>query len=153
MRIYKAIYKDRDGQDTLKTAFLADQQIAPRGFEPLLPGWKPGVLGLPRRWGQPDLLHADCFLRAGVNANSAINAGFFIDNGLIFGHFDSFAWTLCYTGFTTSAFLFIYFSWHLRNPFKKNRAYNCFSKTSVTNKTRNLTKLLQYYNLFFEEIL
>ena len=27
-------------------------KIAPRGFEPLLPGWKPGVLGLPRRWGQ-----------------------------------------------------------------------------------------------------
>ncbi len=26
------------GQNTLKTAFLAEQQIAPRGFEPLLPG-------------------------------------------------------------------------------------------------------------------
>ncbi len=56
MRIYKATYKDRDGrrrkkqvifidnhrqknsQDALKTAILADAQIAPRGFEPLLPG-------------------------------------------------------------------------------------------------------------------
>ena len=28
----------KNGQDTLKTAFLADQRIAPRGFEPLLPG-------------------------------------------------------------------------------------------------------------------
>ena len=28
----------KNGQDTLKTAILADQLIAPRGFEPLLPG-------------------------------------------------------------------------------------------------------------------
>jgi len=31
-------HRHKNGQDTLKTAFLADQQIAPRGFEPLLPG-------------------------------------------------------------------------------------------------------------------
>jgi len=30
--------RHKNGQDTLKTAFLADKQIAPRGFEPLLPG-------------------------------------------------------------------------------------------------------------------
>jgi len=31
-------HRHKNGQETLKTAFLADQQIAPRGFEPLLPG-------------------------------------------------------------------------------------------------------------------
>ena len=30
--------RQKNGQDALKTAFLADKQIAPRGFEPLLPG-------------------------------------------------------------------------------------------------------------------
>ena len=30
--------RHKNGQDTLKTAFLAEEQIAPRGFEPLLPG-------------------------------------------------------------------------------------------------------------------
>jgi hypothetical protein len=30
--------RHKNGQETQKTAFLADKQIAPRGFEPLLPG-------------------------------------------------------------------------------------------------------------------
>ena len=31
-------HRHENSQNTLKTAFMADQQIAPRGFEPLLPG-------------------------------------------------------------------------------------------------------------------
>jgi len=31
-------HRHKNGQDTLKTAILADAEIAPRGFEPLLPG-------------------------------------------------------------------------------------------------------------------
>ena len=72
-------------------------------------------------WLDSHLLHADCFLRAGVNTDPAIDAGFLIDYRLFVNHLDRLAWTLWDTSFATSAFLFIYFSWHLHYPFKRKK--------------------------------
>jgi hypothetical protein len=64
------------------------------------------------------LLHTDCFSRAGINADTAVNAGVGANYRLLFDHAYSLTRALADTRFTTSAFLFIYFGRHLYNPFK-----------------------------------
>jgi hypothetical protein len=63
------------------------------------------------------LFHGDCFDRTGVDTDAAIDAGVGVDFGFAVSHADSFAWTLWDTTFTAGAFFFIYFCWHLHNPF------------------------------------
>lgn len=70
-----------------------------------------------------NLLHSDCLFRTGVNANPAIDTGFVINNRLLGSHAYGFIRTISYAGFTTGAFFYIYFSRHLRAPFKKQLVF------------------------------
>jgi hypothetical protein len=88
------------------------------------------------------LFHSDCFDRAGVNTNAAIDASVNINYCLIINHLYRITRALWYTRFTTGAFFLIYFSRHLHNPFKKN-------ELKPISKRRNVTKLCSYYNINF----
>jgi hypothetical protein len=65
------------------------------------------------------LLHADCLYGTGVNADTAINAGVWVNDGFVVSHTYCLAGAFFHTGFTTSAFSPVYFSRHLYNPFNE----------------------------------
>jgi hypothetical protein len=65
------------------------------------------------------LLHTDCFGRAGINANSAINAGVCVNLRLIVGHAYRIARALLHAGLATSTLFIVNFSRHPYHPFKK----------------------------------
>jgi len=84
------------------------------------------------------LLHTDCFSRAGVNANAAIDAGVNVNHRLAINHLNCLAGAFFHTGFTTIAFFLIYYSRHLHSPFKKT-VQNLPAKDEVLQNYDDIT--------------
>jgi len=70
------------------------------------------------------LLHTDCFGWAGIDADTAVDAGIGVNLRLLINHLDSLARALVHTRFATSTFFLIYFSSHPYDPFKKTTIQN-----------------------------